>query len=563
VALRRIAVWEKIWTVGLVSHRAGPSRAGVTTLDLRTEPPAVGIVEQAQMGTTPGRIEVGEGPRLLPRRPGPRSLDAESGESDLTAWSREVLGRHPAVGLAVGVLGAGTPCEFVTWGFADRSTGRPVDADTAFRIGSVTKVITAIAVMQLQEQGALDLDGPAQDYLRGYRLVPARASIESPSVRHLLTHTAGIAEVQRVRDLAQRGAGPFGSRPSMPSGPPGAALPSLPEYYCHGLPVVATPGTTFAYSNHGYATLGRIVEEVSGVGLDRYFRERIFDPLGMKDSGLGRPTRAGPRLATGYVIGRHGVTEVPDRDWLGAGSGGVFATPRDLCRLASAIIAGGGNEHGSVLAPETLATMFEPHHQPDPRVPGWGLGFARSEVGGHRVVGHDGVLPGFNSAILVAPDDELAVIALTNGAPGAFVWFDTELRDLVRHRLRVPAEEIRHDVPQHPELWNELRGTYRLPPRVSDLRGRVALAGGVQVLIRSGRLVLRALAPVPALYRGVVLHPDDPEDPYAFRVDLSALGMASVRIVFGRDATSGALALHADPGGQPLSLVRREGRRRG
>ena len=104
---------------------------------------------------------------------------------------------------------------------------------------------------------------------------------------------------------------------------------------------------------------------------------------------------------------------------------------------------------------------------------------------------------------------------------------------------------------------------YRLPPRVSDLRGRAALSGGVRVLARGGRLVLRALAPVPALFRGVVLHPDDPEDPYAFRVDLSALGMASVRIVFGRDTTSGVVALHADLGGQPLSLVRREGGRRG
>jgi CubicO group peptidase (beta-lactamase class C family) len=515
------------------------------------------------MGMTPGRIEVDEGPRLLPLRPCARLRVTGPAGRDLPAWFMEVLGRHPAVGLAVGVLGAGGRLELATWGFADRSTGRLVGAETVFRIGSVTKVITAIAVMQLQEQGALDLDSPAQEYLRGYRLVPARAGIEGPSVRHLLTHTAGIAEVQRVRDLAQRGAGPFGSRPSMPSAPPGAALPSLPEYYRHGLPVVAQPGTTFAYSNHGYATLGRIVEEVSGDGLERYFHERIFDPLGMADSRLARSAGLASRLATGYVMGRHGVTAVPDRDWLGAGSGGVYSTPRDLARLASAILGGGGNEHGSVLEPETLATMFEPHHRPDPRVPGWGLGFARSEVGGHRLVGHDGVLPGFNSAILVAPDDDLAIIALTNGAPGAFVWFDTELKDLVRRRLRVPAEGIRHDVPQHPEVWDELCGTYRLPPRVSDLRGRAALAGGVQVLARGGCLVLRALAPVPALFRGVVLHPDDPEDPYAFRVDLSSLGMSSVRIVFGRDTTSGAVALHADLGGQPLSLVRREGGRRG
>jgi len=510
------------------------------------------------MATTSGRVEVDEGPRLLPLRPDSRSrVRAESADPDLAAWFAEVLGRHAAVGLAVGVVGRGRPYELVTWGVADLSSGRPVDADTVFRIGSVTKVVTAMAVLQLQEENALDLDAPAQEYLRGYRLVPVRDGIAQPTVRHLLTHTAGIAEVQRVRDLLQRGAGPFGSRPSMPSAPPGVALPSLPEYYRHGLPVVAAPGTTFAYSNHGYATLGRIVEEVSGLPLDRYVRERILEPLRMTDSGLTRPARTAPRLATGYTIGRHGITIVRDRDWLGAGSGGLFSTPSDLCRLASALVRGVGNGHGSVLAPETVARMFEPHYRPDPRLPGWGLGVARGQVGGHLVVGHDGVLPGFNAAVLVAPDDDLAVLAVTNGAPGAFVWLREELQDLLRRRMGMAPEGIRRDVPQHPEVWDELCGTYRLPPRVSDLRGRAALAGGVQVLVRRGRLALRALAPVPALFRGVDLHPDDPEDPYVFRIDLSALEMSSVRVVFGPDAASGAVALHADLGGQPLSLVRR------
>ena len=83
-----------------------------------------------------------------------------------------------------------------------------------------------------------------------------------------------------------------------------------------------------------------------------------------------------------------------------------------MARFVAALLGGGANEHGAVLEPATLATMFEPHYQPDPRLPGMGLGFFRGDAGGHRVVGHDGILPGFNSELLVAPDDGVGVIGL-------------------------------------------------------------------------------------------------------------------------------------------------------
>jgi CubicO group peptidase (beta-lactamase class C family) len=210
-------------------------------------------------------------------------------------------------------------------------------------------------------------------------------------------------------------AGPFEGRPPILSVSAGEPMPAVAEYYRRGLRVVAEPGTTFAYSNPGFATLGQIVEDVSGIALERYFRERIFEPLGMTDTDLIRSDRVASRLATGYTLGRHGVRAVPDRDWIGAASGGIYSTARDIARFAAALI-GGANEHGSILEPATLSTMFEPHHQPDPRLPGWELGFARSEAGGHRLVGHDGILPGFNSTLLLAPDDGLAIVAFTNGS---------------------------------------------------------------------------------------------------------------------------------------------------
>lgn len=98
------------------------------------------------------------------------------------------------------------------------------------------------------------------------------------------------------------------------------------------------------------------------------------------------------------------------------------------------------NRHGSVLRPATLATMFGPHYRAHPRLAGMGLGFFRHDAGGHRLVGHDGILPGFNSGLLVAPDDGVGVIGFTNGSTGAMVWLPTELERLLRRLLDVRDE---------------------------------------------------------------------------------------------------------------------------
>jgi CubicO group peptidase (beta-lactamase class C family) len=457
-----------------------------------------------------------------------------------------ILNRHPAVGLAVGVVSDGRLQFFHGHGVADIASGTPITEATVFRIGSITKTFTAIAVMQLWEQGLVDLDAPANHYLRAYRLIPAKAGFRPATMRHLLTHTAGIPEVVHVSELFRPSWGPFGGRPVLLSVKAGEPLPSLAEYYHGGLRLVVEPGTAFAYSNHGFATLGQIVEDVSGMPLARYLREHVFEPLGMTDTDLVRSERVAPRLATGYVLGRAGARAVPDRDWIGAGSGGIYSTTRDMARFVTALIDGGSGEHGSMVKSATLATMFEHHHQPDPRLPGIGLAFFRGDAGGHRVVGHDGILPGFNSQFLLAPDDGVGVVAFTNGSSGAFVWLQTELDRLLRRLLGVPDEAVRTDLPHHPEVWGDLCGRYRLPDRIADLRGRVAMGAGAQVFVRGGRLMVRVLTPAPALYQGFALHPDDERDPYVFRLDLSKLGTSTVRVAFGREPGAGVTALHTN-----------------
>lgn len=464
----------------------------------------------------------------------------------------QILHRRPAVGLAVGVVRDGS-FSFDGQGLADIETETRITEDTVFRIGSITKTLTGVAVMQLWEEGLIDLDSPANDYLRTYWLVPEDDRWRPATVRHLLTHTAGIPDVLHMRDLLHPAWGPFGSRPPLLSAAPGESLPPLAEYYRGAIRLVAEPGSAFAYSNHGFATLGQIVEDISGEPLDRYFRQRIFDPLGMSDTDLLRSERIQPTLAKGYVLGSSGPEPVNDREWIGSAGGSVYASSRDMARYLTALLGGGANQHGSILRPPTLQMMFEKHFQTDTRLPGVGLAFFRGDAGKHRIVIHDGILPGFNSSLFLAPDDGVGVFGFTNGSSGAMVWLPEELDGLLHELLEVAANTERPDITHHPEIWGDLCGRYRLAP-VGDLRGRVVMGGGAQVLVRGGRLIFRMLTPIPALYRGFPLLPDDDTDPYVFRLDLSPFGMAPVRLIFDREATPGKRVIHTDLGGWPISL---------
>ena len=483
----------------------------------------------------------------------------EVDELDLKARVEEVLNRHAAVGLAVGVVRNGGLEFFHGHGMADIASRTPVTEDTVFRIASITKTFTAIAVMQLWEQGRLDLDAPAGNYLRAYRLLPAKASFRPATVRDLLTHTAGVPQIPYHRRALVRLFAGSGLTESGDSCDLARPLPTLAEYYRGGLRLVAEPGTRFTYGNHGFATLGQIVEDVSGLPLDRYFREHIFEPLGMAGSDLLRSERVMTHLATGYKLRSQGVMAVTDRQSVTLGAGSIYSTPGDMARYLAALLGGGANGHGRVLEPATLASMFEPHYQTDPRVPGMGLAFWRSYLGAHLAVEHPGVRPGFNSQIFLAPGDGVGVMAFTNGASGALIWLMAEVAGLLRRLLGVPDDVIRTDVPHHPEIWGDLCGWYPVSAQLTDNQARGVAGLGAEVFVRRGQLTIRALSPVPAVYRGFPLHPDDDKDPCAFRIDLSRWGLGTARIVFSREPETGTTRIHTDM--FPLSLQRQPDRR--
>ena len=459
-----------------------------------------------------------------------------------------ILTRRASVGLALALVRDGAVEYFRGHGVADVGTRRPITQDTGFRVASITKTFTAIAVLQLWEQQRVDLDAPAEDYLRAFRLDRRRMDHREPTLRHLLTHTSGIGEEAGAR-LWRRD---FGE-----SVPPGRPVPTLAEFYGGRLRLDAEPGTRFRYTDHGIAAAGQVVEDVSGLPLDRYLREHVFVPLGMDDTELLLTDDARARLATGYTLGRGGPRPVTLRSWVQAAASMATSTTRDMARYAAALLGGGANEHGRVLQPETLGSMFAAHYQPDPRIPGLGLGFFRGRLGDHRVVDHQGILPGFDSELLVAPDDGIAVMVFSNGTRRGMMWIPSELADLLGSVLEVGPPGV---VPQRPEVWGELCGRYHLPGAATDLRVRSLVGAGVEVGVRRGRLVLRALSPVPALLRGMPLEADDRDDPYAFRIDLSRFGLGPLRVVFSPDPATGAMAVHLDA--MPLSAYRTVGRGR-
>jgi len=453
-------------------------------------------------------------------------------EPDLERRVAEVLDRWPCAGVAIAVVHDGSPKWFFSHGVADVGSGEPITEDTVFRIGSITKTVTAVAVMQLSEQGIVDLDAPASDYLRAFQLIPAEDSFR-PTVRHLLTHTAGVGYWRRFADLFQPwiGAGDRAGR--------SGALP-LTEYYRRGLRVEVEPGTRWAYSNHGFAALGQIVEDVSGQPLDQYLGERIFAPTGMDHTDLIRSERVRSRLATGYVLRSRGLKPVADREVPTPGGAGIYSTAADVARYIAALqqIYAGGN--GSVLKPESLASMFQPHFQLDPRLPGMGLAFELGEESGHKTVEKTGIVSGFHSAMMLAPDDRIGVLALTNtgGLDGRNAMAPLAA-GLVRGLLGIPDQAIRTDIAARPETWSEICGWYSPDPgRVTNLFTRALWGAGAEVMVRDGRLMLKPLHPIPAIRRGMRLHPEDPDDPWVFRVEVPEYGI-NLRVVFSRSPERG------------------------
>jgi CubicO group peptidase (beta-lactamase class C family) len=312
------------------------------------------------------------------------------------------LERSDVAGATVLVMKDGKELLRKSYGFADVTKKKPVDPETTmFRLASISKLFTWISVMQLMEQGKLDLDADVNTYL-DFQIAPAFG--KPITLRNLMTHTGGFEE--EVRDILLTD--------------PKKAIP-LRQYLIENQPHrIFPPGEVPAYSNYGVGLGGYIVQRASGEPFEQYVAEHIFQPLGMKHSSFDQPLAEGlsPFASDGY----RSDTEKPAvgfEIFSPAPAGGVSSTASDMGRFALALLNGGELEGRRILKSETLQAMWTKQFVASPALPPMCMGFYQTWRNGLHFIGHDGDLIAFHSMFLVEPKENLVLFISYNSAGSA------------------------------------------------------------------------------------------------------------------------------------------------
>ncbi len=280
------------------------------------------------------------------------------------------------------------------YGVADLVTRRPVDPhSTLWPFASITKVVTATALMQLVERGGIDLDGDVNQYLKVAR-VPAHPG-PPVTARHLLTHTDALDE------LPGRQAG---SR---------AALQPLAQFLQTRLTPVGPPGQMTRYGTYGIALAGVLIEDVSGVQYAEYLRRELFAPLGMRRTTIDPPPDDRGSAATPYERTKAGV-RVARYEWYHtAPTSSLVSTVADMARFMALHL--GAPQPGAgraVLAGAAIQAMAAQHASIHPAVPGWGYGWQQNDANGRRIIEHGGDIGGFASLMTLMPDEQFGLIVV-------------------------------------------------------------------------------------------------------------------------------------------------------
>lgn len=299
-----------------------------------------------------------------------------------------------APGIAIGLTHRERILHVGYFGLADRETGKPVQPDTLFQIGSISKSFTSILLLQLQEQGALDINDPVTKYLPWFDIQSEYAPI---TLRHLMSHTAGII---------------MGSDAT-----PVAFTEAWNLRYTRA---TAAPGEFFHYSNSGYKTLGLVLEAVLGQDISTILRGRIFGPLGMSASLPDFRNENRYLQATGYAPYFDDRPLPPGgrlapATWFESNTadGAICSNAEDMCRYLRMLLQCGQG----LLAPHNFEQLIHPVISTDDGAHGehYCLGLFTMQLNGRHVIGHSGGMVGFTADMLADLDSGLGVVVLTNG----------------------------------------------------------------------------------------------------------------------------------------------------
>jgi D-alanyl-D-alanine carboxypeptidase len=310
--------------------------------------------------------------------------------------ARDMRGRN-IPGLSLAVLRHDSLILLRGYGLADREGGVSVTPETIFQIASLTKPFTAMAVMALIEDGRIQLDAPAGRYLDW---LPGAYS--AVTVRQLLHHTSGVPPDMRRANIDEMSEAEFRQRFA-------ERAPSFP------------PGTSWQYANAGYTLLSQIVERASGESFGNFLDQRIFAPLGMRNTSYRVPERSDRQHAVGYDI-IDGVLQRAPHIFSGWGNSGIETTAADLARWVAAIA------RGELLSESSYRLMFSPGRLAadtaikfpfrDGRA-SYGFGWFLMQYRGDPLISHGGAIAGFSSVVNLLPTRAWSVVVLSNGKQGA------------------------------------------------------------------------------------------------------------------------------------------------
>ncbi|MBI1787122.1 MAG: serine hydrolase [Acidobacteria bacterium] len=338
----------------------------------------------------------------------------------------------------------------------------PNTPETKFRIGSVTKQFTAVAVMQLAEQGRISLTDPVKKF---YSEAPI--SWDAITVHHLLNHTSGIKSYTGLPDF-------FAKRSTQPLTP--IEIVKLTQ----DMPLEFEPGTKFAYNNTGYVLLGAVIEKVTGKKYADHMKAAIFDPLEMKDTGFDVSSVVLKNRASGYSGSGKGLVNAAYLHMsLPHAAGSLYSTVDDLLKWDQALYA------GKVLPLPVLEKMWTPG------LGNYGYGWMITTDDGHRMVAHGGGINGFASQFTRVTDQKIAVVTLSNlSSPGAAAL----ARELTRLAQGLPAKAAFTEVSVAPAKLDEYPGVYTLSPQFSLT---VRKSGSTLTIQGSGQAALPAYPYAP------------------------------------------------------------------
>jgi len=399
--------------------------------------------------------------------------------------------KHVA-GATVAVVKDGALLFAKGYGYADVAKRRPIDAERSlFRIGSTSKLFTWTAVMQLVEQGKLDLDTDVNRYL-DFKIP---ATFPQPiTLRHIMTHTPGFEE--DGRDLISDDS---------------TTLVPLGRWLAANIPGrVRPPGTYASYSNYATALAGYIVQRVSGVPWDDYIEQHVLTPLGMTQTTTRQPppARLLADMSDGYswAGGSYKAQKFEIVEPMPAGS--IAASATDMAKFMIAHLNDGELNGQRILADSTAKRMHARTFGHDPRLPGFALGFYEKTSHGVRIIGHGGDTQWFHTDLALIPDEKLGVFVSYNTSTGgelSFAQFQTQFLD--HYYPIAPSAVVMQAGAAHEA--QRVQGEYEFNRHSYDtFQKAIGLAGDIRISADSGRLVMHSalgdsrLVPVgPLLYR--------------------------------------------------------------